>query len=241
MTPTVETLDAEGLVVRRGRDTPRMVGGPQHIAIAGNIGVGKSTLTGLLAQHLEATPFYETVEESVYLERFYRDQTRWSFHSQMFFLTQALAQHNEILNTPGVCIQDRTIYEHFYVFATSLYRQGLMEAADFELLDRHFHTLSAMIPHPELVIYLRASVPTLRSRIAHRKRLVESDIATEYLQGLQREYETWMERYQSNDRCDVLTIDTDEIDIHNDDDRAALLDAIADVIASPQLSLQAVG
>lgn len=205
----------------------RMVGA-RHVAIAGNMGVGKSTLTTALAERLSAHAFHETVSDHPYLERFYRDMRRWSFPSQFTFLSQAFAQHCEILRKASLCVQDRTIYEHFHVFVTSHHDQGLLDDDDFRVLGNHFRSLTQVVPGPDLMIYLRASVPSLLDRIRGRDRSCETDVTVEYLQSLEARYERWMASY---DASDVLVIDTDNIDIRDAQQREQLLALIEQRVA----------
>jgi len=197
------------------------------------MGVGKSTLTAALAKRLGAQAWYETVEDHPYLERFYQDMKRWSFQSQFFFLSQAFEQHCSILSNGAINVQDRTIYEHFHVFASSLHAQGLLAGDDYRVLGNHFESLTAVVPGPDLMIYLRASVPTLQARISRRDRHCESTVSYEYLLELEERYERWMATY---DASDVLVIDTDDIDIHNAQQRDELLDLIASRITEQALS-----
>jgi deoxyadenosine/deoxycytidine kinase len=197
--------------------------GVGHIAIAGNMGVGKSTLTRVLAERLGATAHYETVDDHPYLERFYEDMPRWAFQSQFFFLSQAFSQHCEILASKQLAVQDRTIYEHFHVFATSLYGQGLLTDDDFRVLRNHYDALAAVVPGPDLLIYLRASVPTLEHRIRIRDRGCETTVTSEYLADLDARYELWLENY---DESRMLVVDTDDIDIFDADQRESLLELI---------------
>jgi deoxyadenosine/deoxycytidine kinase len=208
--------------------------GMRHIAIAGNMGVGKSTLTKVLSERMGARAYFETVEDHPYLERFYEDMERWAFHSQFFFLTQAFSQHCDILASDVPCIQDRTIYEHYHVFATSLNEQGLLADDDFAVLGQHFDGLERVLPGPDLMVYLRASVPTLQKRIGVRDRNCESSVSADYLGELERRYETWMAGYRASD---MMVVDTDELDIFNPEERDALLDEIIAKCASPQLEL----
>ncbi|MCW2956079.1 MAG: deoxynucleoside kinase [Thermoleophilia bacterium] len=200
----------------------------KHVAIAGNMGVGKSTLTAALAERLGADAHYENIEENPYLARFYEDMKRWSFHSQFTFLSQAFRQHGEILQRERTCVQDRTIYEHFHVFASSHFEQGLLDADEFSTLRLHFESLTQIVPGPDLMIYLRASIPTLVDRIRGRDRSIEANVQVEYLQGLEDRYERWMAGY---DASDVLIIDTDNIDIHDIDQREMLLSLLEERIA----------
>lgn len=208
--------------------------GVRHIAIAGNMGVGKSTLTGALAQRLSARAFYETVDDHPYLERFYEDMRRWGFQSQFFFLSQAFSQHCEILSSDQICVQDRTIYEHFHVFATNLRDEGHLDLDDFRVLRDHYEALTAVVPGPDLMIYLRASVPTLRRRMAARDRMCEAQVSEQYLRNLERHYERWMSGYVASE---VMIVDTDNIDIHDADQREALLVAIERRIAERSQAL----
>ena len=197
------------------------------------MGVGKSTLTAALATRLDAQAWYETVDDHPYLERFYEDMKRWSFQSQFFFLSQAFEQHCSILGNGRINVQDRTIYEHFHVFASSLHAQGLLDVDDYRVLGNHFESLTAVVPGPDLMIYLRASVPTLQHRIGSRDRTCESTVSYEYLLELEERYERWMSTY---DASDVLVIDTDDIDIHNAAQRDALLDLIASRVGERALT-----
>jgi deoxyadenosine/deoxycytidine kinase len=192
------------------------------------MGVGKSTLTAALAERLGADAYYESISENPYLERFYEDMARWSFHSQFTFLSQAFRQHCEILSSSRLAVQDRTIYEHFHVFASSHAEQGLLDPEEFRSLEDHFRSLTRVVPGPDLMIYLRASIPTLVERIRGRDRSIEANVQVEYLQGLEDRYERWMASY---DASDVLVIDTDNLDIHDLDQRSALLTLIEERVA----------
>lgn len=218
--------DMQGITTRSSSGSSSIlttVDGMRHIAIAGNMGVGKSTLTAALSERLQARAYYETVEDHPYLERYYSDMPRWAFQSQFFFMAQAFAQHSEILHSPETCVQDRTIYEHFDVFAKSLHDQGILGDDDFGVLANHFASLTAVVPGPDLMIYLRASVPTLQARIARRDRSIETTVGADYLEQLEARYEGWMATYEASD---VMIVDTDSIDIHDDEQREALLKAI---------------
>src|SRR3990172_2684607 len=143
----------------------------KFIAVAGNIGVGKSTLVGLLARRLSWQPFYEPVGDNPYLADFYRDMRTWAFHSQIFFLTRRLRIHRELCDHPTSSIQDRSVYEDAEVFARNLYRQGLMLDRDYRSYRELYDVLTQFLPAPDLVVYLRADVPTLLDRIAHDSHL----------------------------------------------------------------------
>jgi len=179
------------------------------IAIAGNIGVGKSTLTGLLAQQLEWEPFYEAVQDNPYLADFYRDMRRWSFHSQIFFLSRRLRHHRALLDHPNSVVQDRSVYEDAEVFARNLYRQNHMSERDYKSYRELYEVLTLFLPSPDLVVYLRASVSTLQKRITQRGRKFEQDISSEYLEQLNELYEEWISNFTL---CPVLTVPADDLD-----------------------------
>ncbi|HEY76208.1 MAG TPA: deoxynucleoside kinase [Thermoflexia bacterium] len=179
------------------------------IAIAGNIGAGKSTLTELLSKRLGWEPFFEAVEDNPYLADFYRDMRRWSFHSQIFFLSRRLRHHYQLLQRPNSVVQDRTVYEDAEVFARNLYQQGLMSERDYRSYRELYEVLSLLLPPPDLVVYLRASVSTLLDRIAHRGRSFEREISPEYLEQLNVLYEEWAAHFNL---CPVLTVPSDDLD-----------------------------
>jgi deoxyadenosine/deoxycytidine kinase len=179
------------------------------VAVAGNIGVGKSTLTDLLSYRLGWKPFYEAVADNPYLSDFYGEMGRWSFHSQIFFLARRLRHHHHLLDHPTSVIEDRTIYEDAEVFAENLYRQGHMEERDYRTYRDIYGALVDLLPPPDLVIYLKASVPTLQKRIRLRGREYEREIAPEYLEQLSHLYEEWIGQFKL---CPVLTIPADDLD-----------------------------
>lgn len=181
----------------------------KFVAVAGNIGVGKSTLVELLCQKLEWMPFYEPVAENPYLADFYADMTTWSFHSQVFFLAHRLRAHHRLAQHPTSVIQDRSVYEDAEVFAQNLFDQGHIQPRDFQTYRELYETVIQFLPPPDLVIYLRASVPTLLARIAHRGRDYERKIASEYLQSLNILYENWISNFVL---CPVLTVPADDLD-----------------------------
>jgi deoxyadenosine/deoxycytidine kinase len=194
------------------------------IAIAGNIGVGKSTLTGLLAHQLKWEPFYEAVEDNPYLADFYQEMRRWSFHSQVFFLSRRLRHHRALIDHPNSVVQDRSVYEDAEVFARNLYRQGNMGERDYRSYRELYEVLTMFLPSPDLVVYLRASVPTLQQRIALRGREFEREISAQYLAQLNELYEEWTANFTL---CPVFTIPADKLDFVNNH---VHLDLIADKI-----------
>jgi len=181
----------------------------KFVAVTGNIGVGKSTLVTLLCKNLDWQPFYEPVAENPYLEDFYADMRTWAFHSQIFFLTHRLRMHRQLLDHPTSVIQDRTVYEDAEVFADNLYQQGLIQARDYGTYHELYEVLTEFLPPPDLVVYLRASVPTLFSRISSRGRDFERQITTEYLGQLNELYERWITGFSL---CPVLTVPSDDLD-----------------------------
>lgn len=181
----------------------------KFIAVAGNIGVGKSTLVELLCSRLGWEAFYEPVTENPYLADFYANMTTWSFHSQIFFLTHRLRIHQQILRFDGSVIQDRSIYEDAEIFAHNLFLQGHLNRRDYETYRTLYLTLSDFIPPPDLVIYLRASVNTLIKRISLRDRDYERTISPDYLEQINRLYEEWIDNFIF---CPVLKVPADDLD-----------------------------
>lgn len=179
------------------------------VTIAGNIGVGKSTLVSLLARKLDWEPVLEAVAENPYLEDFYGDMERWSFHSQIYFLLRRLQQHHSLLQQPGPILQDRSVYEDAEIFARNLFQQHYMSERDWRCYFELYRTMSRMLEPPDLVIYLRASVPTLQRRIAGRGRDYEQGIAANYLHDLNELYDSWAASF---DQSPVLTVETDNLD-----------------------------
>ncbi|UIR57730.1 deoxynucleoside kinase [Sphingobacterium sp. SRCM116780] len=183
-----------------------------HIAIVGNIGAGKTTLTKLLANHFKYEPQFEAVENNPYLEDFYADMKRWSFNLQIFFLNSRFRQIVELQQTNIDMIQDRTIYEDAYIFAENLYDMGLMSARDFENYSNIFQSIIHYIKPPDLLIYLKASVPTLVNNIQVRGRDYESGIRLDYLSKLNEKYDKWIDNYKDGK---LLVLDKDNLDFTN--------------------------
>ena len=177
-----------------------------HIAIAGNIGSGKTTLAGLLSKHYGWQAHYEDVDENPYLNDFYEDMQRWSFNLQIYFLNSRFSQVLEIKKAKNTIVQDRTIYEDAYIFAPNLHAMGLMSTRDFENYFTLFNLMSSLVEPPDLLLYLRASVPTLVNQIQKRGREYESSIRLDYLKRLNERYEAWIESYKL-DRLLILEAD----------------------------------
>lgn len=192
-----------------------------YVAVAGNIGAGKSSLTRILSERYHLEPVYEAVDENPYLEDFYRDMERYAFHSQMFFLATRLRQHLRQVNPGQRVIQDRTVYEDAAVFAQHLHERGVLDGRDHRSYRTMYEAISAALRPPDLLIYLRAGLPTLRRHIRQRGRDYESSIEDAYLRGLDRLYEAWIEAY---DLSPVVVIPADELDfVHRPADLATLL------------------
>ena len=181
----------------------------KFIAVAGNIGVGKSTLVGMLSRGLDWQPFYEPEAENPYLSDFYQDMRTWAFHSQIFFLSRRLQAHRLLVDHPTSAVQDRSVYEDAEIFAENLYRQGLMSSRDYRSYRDLYQGLVNFLPPPDLVIYLRAGVPTLLQRISQRGRGYERDIQPDYLERLNQLYENWIAGFNL---CPVLTLPADDLD-----------------------------
>lgn len=179
------------------------------IAVAGNIGAGKSTLTQLLGDALNWQPFYEANTENPYLADFYTDMRQWSFHSQVFFLGKRLEHHRQLLDHPRTAIQDRTVYEDAEIFARNLYQQGHMSDRDYDAYRSLYQAVSAFLPPPDLIIYLQSSVETLQNRIHQRGRDYERNISPDYLLQLNRLYDSWIEGWQTSP---VLYVNMNETD-----------------------------
>jgi len=179
------------------------------IAVAGNIGVGKSSLVNLLAKRLNWQPFFEPQEDNPYLADFYRDMKAWGFHSQIFFLTRRLRIHRELVDHPTCAIQDRSVYEDAEIFAQNLHLRNCISDRDYRSYRDLYLVLTEFLPPPDLVVYLRASVDTLLDRIAHRGRDYERDIQSSYLNQLNDLYEAWIATFLL---CPVLIVPADDLD-----------------------------
>ncbi len=195
-----------------------------HIAIAGNIGAGKTTLTTLLSKHYAWEAHYETVDDNPYLNDFYNDMQRWSFNLQIYFLNSRFKQVVDIRNTGRTVIQDRTIYEDAEIFAPNLHDMNLMTTRDFENYKSLFDLMSKLILPPDLLIYLRASVPTLVNQIQKRGRAYEESIRLDYLKMLNERYELWINRYTASK---LMIINVDDMDFSsNPEDLRKIIDRI---------------
>jgi deoxyadenosine/deoxycytidine kinase len=195
-----------------------------HIAVAGNIGSGKTSLTGLLARHFGWQAHYEDVDDNPYLDDFYNDMQRWSFNLQIYFLNSRFNHILQIKKSKKTIIQDRTIYEDAYIFAPNLHSMGLMSTRDFENYFTLFNLISSLIQSPDLVIYLRASVPTLVKQIEKRGRKYEDNIRLDYLRRLNERYESWIEAYNLGK---VMIIDVDNNNfIDKSEDLSQVIDKV---------------
>jgi deoxyadenosine/deoxycytidine kinase len=195
-----------------------------HIAIAGNIGSGKTTLTGLLAKHYKYEAHFEDVENNPYLNDFYNDMQRWSFNLQVYFLNNRFRQVLSFRENKKNVIQDRTIYEDAFIFAPNLHEMGLMTTRDFENYIDLFELMDEFITPPDLLIYLKASVPVLVSQIQQRGREYENSIRIDYLQKLNSRYEKWIAEYNKGK---LLVVDVDNNSFHTDaEDLGAIITSI---------------
>ncbi len=194
-----------------------------HIAIAGNIGSGKTTLTKLLAKRMSWIPHFEDVESNPYLNSFYEDMQRWSFNLQIYFLNSRFRQVIKIRENEKTVIQDRTIYEDAYIFAPNLHEMGLMPTRDFENYQMLFDLMSRFIQPPDLLIYLRAEVPTLVDQIQKRGREYENSIRLDYLKSLNQRYEQWIDNYEEGN---LLIIDVDDKDFNKPQDLSLAIEKV---------------
>jgi hypothetical protein len=181
----------------------------KYVVLAGNIGSGKTTLVRMMCERLAWKPYFEPVTENPYLVDFYRDMAGWAFHSQVFFLTHRVRSHRDLMDDPWSVVQDRSLYEDAEVFARNLYIHGRMSERDWGTYRELYRTVITLLPAPNLVVYLRASVPTLRKRIAQRGRGFEANISEEYLGELNALYEEWIGGF---DLAPVLVLPADRMD-----------------------------
>jgi len=195
-----------------------------HIAIAGNIGSGKTTLASLLSRHFDWQAHYEDVDDNPYLDDFYNDMQRWSFNLQIYFLNNRFHHMLDIKKSKKTIIQDRTIYEDAYIFAPNLHSMGLMSTRDFENYFTLFNLISSLIEPPDLVVFLRASVPTLVRQIEKRGRKYEDNIRLDYLRKLNERYESWVESYNLGK---MMIIDVDHTNfIDKSEDLSLVIDKV---------------
>lgn len=199
---------------------------PKHIAIAGNIGAGKTTLCELLSNHFGWEVNYESTDDNPYLEDFYNDMSRWSFNLQIYFLNNRYRQILEIQQGSKTVIQDRSIYEDAHIFAPNLHQMGLMAERDFHNYFDLFKLMSSQVKAPDLLIYLKASVPTLVNHIQKRGRDYESTMSLNYLKSLNDKYEEWIKDYSAGR---LLTLDVNELDYKNNlDHRQEVVDRVSE-------------
>lgn len=195
-----------------------------HVAIAGNIGAGKTTLTKLLAKHYSWEPHYESVDENPYLDDFYAEMERWSFNLQVYFLNSRFRQILDLRKTGKKIIQDRTIYEDAHIFAPNLHAMGLMTNRDFSNYSSLFELMENLVTPPDLLIYLRADISTLVGQIHKRGREYENSISIDYLSRLNERYEAFITKYNKGN---LLIIDVDDIDfVENPEDLGSIIDKI---------------
>ena len=195
-----------------------------HIAVAGNIGSGKTTLTNMLSKHYGWETHFEDVDHNPYLNDFYHDMQRWSFNLQIYYLNSRFTQVQEIKKTDQTVIQDRTIYEDAFIFAPNLHSMGLMTTRDFENYFSLFNLMDSFVSAPDLLIYLRASVPTLVNQFQQRGRDYEESIRLDYLKRLNERYEAWIQSY---DKSNLLVIEVDDIDfVENKEDFQSIIKKI---------------
>ena len=196
----------------------------RHIAVSGNIGAGKTTLTEMLAKHYHWQPEYEDVDDNPYLADFYGDMSKWSFHLQVYFLNSRFEQVNKVRNGERTVIQDRTIYEDAYIFAKSLYNQGFFNERDYQNYLSLFNSMIDKVHPPNLLIYLRADIPRLFERIQKRGRDFEDTMSIDYLKNLNRCYEEWIANYSLGK---LLIIDVSNLDfVENTEDFGTIIDKV---------------
>lgn len=206
-----------------------------YLVIAGNIGVGKSTLAQIMHERLGWEPFYEAVVDNPYLSDFYADMPRWAFQSQMFFLTRRLHAHHQLLMRPGVVVQDRSVYEDAEIFARNLFLQERMSGRDYATYTDMYEVLKLFLPPPHLVVYLQASVETLLKRIAVRGREYEKKIEPAYLEDLNQLYAEWTANFKL---APVLTVPADRLDfVAQDRDLEMILEKVQQKLRGDQYVL----
>lgn len=204
----------------------------KYLVVAGNIGVGKSTLVEQISQRWNWKPYFEPVSENPYLEDFYKDMKRWAFHSQLYFLTDRLKTHKELQNFGGSVVQDRSVHEDAEIFVRNLHQEGSLSDRDFQTYHNLYRVMSSFLEPPNLVVYLRCSVDTLKKRIVRRGRTFEADIPDEYLENLNRLYDHWIEGYGDSPK---LVIDADNLDfVLNPEDLDEILDRIEEGLRGDQ-------
>ncbi|WP_456428183.1 deoxynucleoside kinase [Rhodocaloribacter sp.] len=207
-----------------GNTSDIQTAGKKYVAVAGNIGAGKSSLTKVLSDYFKWEAYFERVDDNPYLSDFYEDMRRWSFNLQVFFLSSRFNHQRLIESAPHSIVQDRSIYEDAEIFARNLYEMGLMTGRDFENYTELFKIMTSYLRPPDLLVYLRASVPTLVRHIQARGREYESSIRIEYLERLNQHYENWIGRYEAGPK---MIIDVDELDfVNRDEDRMEIIGRI---------------
>jgi len=207
----------------------------KRLVVAGNIGAGKSSLVRLLSERLGFRPCFEPVAENPYLEDFYRDMASWAFQSQLFFLSHRLRAHRALMDDPRSIVQDRSLYEDAEVFARNLYENGTMSERDWLTYRSLYENVTGLLPAPDLVIYIRASAATLKSRIARRGRGFEAAIPDGYLEGLNGLYESWIEGF---DLAPILIVPGDDLDfVAESRDLEAIAATVEDWLRDRQGSL----
>lgn len=208
------------------------IGPARCIAVSGNMGTGKSTLVEFLTRHFNIKPLFEPNEENPYLSDFYKDMARWAFHSQVFFLIRKFKLHQEMANSEIPVVLDRTIYEDAEIFAANLARMGIMSKREYETYRNLYETLVELLRPPDLLIYLRCSLSTIRKRISMRGRPEEREVPDEYLRRLNRLYDRWFMGYS---RSPTIVIRTDRIDYVSDlVDQVEVLKTIERAILGPK-------
>jgi deoxyadenosine/deoxycytidine kinase len=185
----------------------------RFIAVAGNIGAGKSELVSFLCRRYALTPFYEPNDTNPYLADFYANMRRWAFHSQIYFLSHKFRLHRELMREPGTVVQDRTIYEDAEIFCENLHRGGMIDDRDYRTYRELYQTITASLAPPDLMIFLRCPLRTLKKRIAQRGRKIELEMPTGYLKALDKLYEEWRARYTLSP---VIDLDTGSLDYISD-------------------------